>query len=246
MSLFQRPFTLYRLKSSTKRMDIAKAIRSIRENKRLTKADVAKALDMDFSQYSRQEKKGNKLTLEQIDKIATALEVSRDHLLNHNPDNERRSIEAVLMEEAQSKEAEEEEIQRLQQRVMELEEINAILKEYLDSIKNRVKVVSEEFQKVVRQRGYQAGIGSRQMYKQIGLKEMGDISISATFYQETLTDEQLEEIIDILRKDATTTQSTYATFRLFLSRGLLDPELAETKAFERYEYKRRLSQDQIE
>lgn len=62
-------------------MDISAAIESIRQMKRISKADMSKALDMDFSQYSRQEKKGAKLTVEQVEKIANALGVTMIELL---------------------------------------------------------------------------------------------------------------------------------------------------------------------
>jgi transcriptional regulator with XRE-family HTH domain len=62
-------------------VDLTSNIERIRKEKRLSKADMAKALEMDFSQYSRQEQKGNKLTVEQASKIADALGISLVELL---------------------------------------------------------------------------------------------------------------------------------------------------------------------
>lgn len=62
-------------------MNIAFNIQSIRKERGLTQNEVAERIGIDGSNYARQEKRGNKLTVEQLEKIATALEVSVIELL---------------------------------------------------------------------------------------------------------------------------------------------------------------------
>lgn len=56
-------------------------IKEIRESKRIRQIEVADALNMDNSQYAKIEKRGKKLSIEQIEKIAEALGVSLIELL---------------------------------------------------------------------------------------------------------------------------------------------------------------------
>lgn len=57
-------------------MDISKNIISIRESKGIKQYEVAEKLGIDPPNYSRLEKRGEKLTVEQLTKIADALGVS--------------------------------------------------------------------------------------------------------------------------------------------------------------------------
>ncbi|MEI7584424.1 helix-turn-helix transcriptional regulator [Runella sp.] len=57
-------------------MDLSANIKAIREAKRVKQLEIATALDIDPSNYAKLEKRGNKLTLEQLEKIAGALGVS--------------------------------------------------------------------------------------------------------------------------------------------------------------------------
>ncbi len=57
-------------------MDLSRNIKAIREAKNIKQIDVAKALDLDPSYYFRLEKRGDKLSIEQLEKIAGALGVS--------------------------------------------------------------------------------------------------------------------------------------------------------------------------
>ncbi len=57
-------------------MDISKNIFSIRESKGIKQYEVAEKLGIEPPNYSRLEKRGDKLTIEQLKKIAEALEVS--------------------------------------------------------------------------------------------------------------------------------------------------------------------------
>lgn len=62
-------------------LDTAKRIRELREAKRLTQAHIADAIGMDRSNYGRLETKGNRISIEQIQKIAEVLEISVKELL---------------------------------------------------------------------------------------------------------------------------------------------------------------------
>lgn len=62
-------------------MDISERIAQIREEKKIRKADMSRILDMDASQYNKFEKRGKKLTIEQLDLISQALGVSMVELL---------------------------------------------------------------------------------------------------------------------------------------------------------------------
>lgn len=70
-------------------MDISKSIRAIREERRLTQQDVADILEMERSNYARLEARGNKLTLEQLEKIGEALGVSVFELLGQDEEVEK-------------------------------------------------------------------------------------------------------------------------------------------------------------
>ncbi len=66
-------------------MDLTKRIIEIRESKKISKTEVAQALNIDLSNYFRVEKKGSKLTYEQIESISNALGVSvKEFLFGEN------------------------------------------------------------------------------------------------------------------------------------------------------------------
>lgn len=62
-------------------MDVSKNIKNIRESKGLKQYEIADKLGIDRQNYSRLEKRDKKLTLEQLEGIATALGVSLKELL---------------------------------------------------------------------------------------------------------------------------------------------------------------------
>lgn len=62
-------------------MDVGKEIRKQREARGLNQTSIAEAIGLDTSSYARIEKKGNKLTIEQLEKIAGALGVELLELL---------------------------------------------------------------------------------------------------------------------------------------------------------------------
>jgi transcriptional regulator with XRE-family HTH domain len=74
-------------------MDISKRIIEVREEKRKTQADLARLLGMEQSNYARLEKRGKKLTFEQIEKIALALGVTAKELLFGEEDNTFYDVE---------------------------------------------------------------------------------------------------------------------------------------------------------
>ncbi len=66
-------------------MDITDNIKRIREEKRLSQAELSRRLNLDPSAYFRLEKRGNKLTLEQVENFAKALEVTPFELVGITP-----------------------------------------------------------------------------------------------------------------------------------------------------------------
>ena len=100
-------------------MNIEIKIKEIRESKRIRQVEVADALNMDNSQYAKIEKRGKKLSIEQIEKIAGALEVSVAELLG---------FEITLNNTNEVKETEKDkEIAELKKRISELEKVNNLL-----------------------------------------------------------------------------------------------------------------------
>ncbi len=65
-------------------MDISKNIRTIREQKGVKQSEMALMLNIDPPNYNRLEKRGDKLSMEQLVKIANALEVDVLDIVNHN------------------------------------------------------------------------------------------------------------------------------------------------------------------
>lgn len=90
-------------------MDLKAAIEAIRKAKHISKADMAKMLDMDPSNYGRLESRGDKLTIEQLRQIAKALGVTVTDILswgensNQNTDIDNDSRERIEELEASVK-----------------------------------------------------------------------------------------------------------------------------------------------
>lgn len=74
-------------------MDISKKIKAIREERKISQSEIARRLGVEPTNYPRMEKRGDKLTVEQLGKIAGALGVTVGELLTDEPqtvqDNER-------------------------------------------------------------------------------------------------------------------------------------------------------------
>jgi len=80
-------------------MDIPKRIREIRETKKLRQIDVAQKIGIEVSQYNRYEKRGKKLTIEQLEQIANALDVTLKELLfEENSGDLERELEFLRRE----------------------------------------------------------------------------------------------------------------------------------------------------
>ncbi|WP_028526309.1 helix-turn-helix domain-containing protein [Runella limosa] len=78
-------------------MNISLNIRKLREANRLTQNDIAERLGIDGSNYAKQEKRGNKLSIEQVEKIADALGVSMKVLIfGDKEDNNQILVETKL------------------------------------------------------------------------------------------------------------------------------------------------------
>lgn len=92
-------------------------IKEIRESKRIRQIEVADALNMDNSQYAKIEKRGKKLSIEQIEKIAEALGVSVIELLG---------LDSSQVIEQVNDNDKDKEIADLKKRVAELERMNIL------------------------------------------------------------------------------------------------------------------------
>ena len=79
-------------------MGITERIKAIREVKRIKQIDVAASLNLDPSYYARLEKRGEKMSIEQLQSIADALEVSLGDLLgtvNESKDQKPYRVEEL-------------------------------------------------------------------------------------------------------------------------------------------------------
>ena len=153
-------------------MDISKSIREVREEKRLTQLEVADKLQMERSNYARLEARGNKLTIEQLEKIAGALGVSVMELLTGEGQKVQDS----------------EEVERLRKRVEELEDR---IKDKEESNRRIKKDLSEAFNLEFIYTAIRLGLTN----------ENGEIiekeKVEAEFYTNTLVQELLSnDLID--------------------------------------------------
>lgn len=69
-------------------MDVAKRIKEVRTAKRYKQIEIANALNLDKGNYFRLETRGNKLTFEQVEQIAKAMDISLKDLLFDEKDND--------------------------------------------------------------------------------------------------------------------------------------------------------------
>ncbi len=65
-------------------MKISKRIRNIRVSKKLTQSDVASKLDISSSAYGQIERNADKATITTIQKVANALDVTINSILNED------------------------------------------------------------------------------------------------------------------------------------------------------------------
>lgn len=97
-------------------MDITQNIVSIRESKGLKQSEIASKIGIDQPNYSRLEKRGDKLSIEQLKAIATALDV---------PLNELLGLDAPVENE--------EKIKELENRIKELKKVVQVAHSKIDS-----------------------------------------------------------------------------------------------------------------
>lgn len=129
-------------------MDLTNTIRSLRESKGLTQEDLADRFGVTRSNYAYLEGRGNKLTIEQLEKIANALDVSVVQLLTGEAQNVKDS----------------EEIEQLKKRNLELEDRikdkDTIIKNTNDKLDKITVVVHDHLIKEVRFFGLNNKIGT--------------------------------------------------------------------------------------
>lgn len=109
-------------------MTLSEKIAQVRETKKITKADMAKVLEMDFSNYHRLENRGDKLTLEQVGKIAQALGVSVMELLTWGEVEPQTQMSVDI---AKENEKLREQVQELTDRLTDLREMYSLKAENL-------------------------------------------------------------------------------------------------------------------
>lgn len=97
-------------------MGISENIKRLREEKGISQSKFAELIGMERTNYFRLEKRGNKLTIEQLEKIAGALGVS--------------VIELLTGEEQKVQDSEE--VERLKEKIKELESDKAYLQSSID------------------------------------------------------------------------------------------------------------------
>ena len=138
-------------------MDMSKAIISTRESKGLKQSEVAARMNIDQPNYSRLEKRGKKLTLEQIENIAKALEVSPNVLIGLEVEemsnkDERDSL-SKLNDDSKKR------IDELEARLNSIEEANRV-KDELNSFKQnqlleKTKLTQEKVTEKMLERMYE-------------------------------------------------------------------------------------------
>lgn len=80
-------------------MDLSRRIKNIREDNGIKQYEIAERLGIERQNYSRLEKRGDKLTLEQIKDIADALQITLKELLfSENSTDMEREVEFVTRE----------------------------------------------------------------------------------------------------------------------------------------------------
>jgi transcriptional regulator with XRE-family HTH domain len=65
-------------------MDISEKIKALRESKKIKQRDIAASLNIDQSNYSRFEQRGDKLTIEQLQSICSVLGISLAEFFNNS------------------------------------------------------------------------------------------------------------------------------------------------------------------
>lgn len=105
-------------------MNISDRVKSIRESKRFTQAAIAEALGMDRANYNKLERRGSKMSIEQLQSIASALEVP--------------VVELMGVEEKREGTEQASKIEELEKEIKDLKRINevyeALYNEYVSKL----------------------------------------------------------------------------------------------------------------
>ena len=115
-------------------MSISENIQRIRQEKGIPQAKVAELIGMERTNYFRLEKRGNKLTIEQLEKIAGALGVSVVELLTG---------EVQKVEDSERVKVLEKEVERLEESLKEVRYLNRNLELLNDIFKTPLKTSKE-------------------------------------------------------------------------------------------------------
>ena len=138
-------------------MNMSKAIISTRESKGLKQSEVAARMNIDQPNYSRLEKRGKKLTLEQIESIAKALEVSPNVLIGLEVEemSNKNEIDSLLKQNDDYKKR----IEELEARLSSTEDASKV-KDELNTIKQnqlleKTKLTQEKVTEKMLERMYE-------------------------------------------------------------------------------------------
>lgn len=113
-------------------MDISENIKIIREGRKVKQSDLARSLGIEPTNYPRLEKRGNKLSIEQLNAIADGLGVSLLELITggkplNGLNNDGKTISTNQSESAI-------ECSELKKRIKELETLNRANERYIDLV----------------------------------------------------------------------------------------------------------------
>lgn len=123
-------------------MDISANIKAARTAKGVSQAELSRRLDLDPSSYHRLENRGKKLSFEQLESIANALDISLIALLTWGEEKELGNT--VLQKEIVNLREENEELQRLVDLQNELNQMRKLsAKRYYDDYIKIVKMAED-------------------------------------------------------------------------------------------------------
>jgi transcriptional regulator with XRE-family HTH domain len=114
------------------KVDISANIKAIRHVKGISQAEIARRLDVEPPSYHRLENRGKKLSIEQLEEIASALGVSLLELLTWEEDKADTTAESS-------------DVGQLKKRVKELEKLVDLHERYAESVNNRYDTLNEYF-----------------------------------------------------------------------------------------------------
>ena len=139
-------------------MDISENIKKIREAKRISQSELARKLNIEPTNYPRIEKRGNGLTIKQLQSIAGALGVSVGELLGGEAKAEKNN----------------EIVEKLEARITELQERVVELKSVIDGHKFVVNTINFEADNFVNDLFYELDTQIVSTAMRMGLLEVED------------------------------------------------------------------------